>query len=91
MFAADYKCLLLTAGRCFRANYRGLVPSLLLAAGSVEEERPSDWAALLLLCQNRSSCSYEYLGAGVADCSDTDAADYMQITYSCLPGTECMP
>ena len=57
----------------------------------MEEERPSDWAALLLLCQNRSSCSYEYLGAGVEDCSDTDAADYMQITYSCLPGTECTP
>ena len=52
---------------------------------NVEETRPSDWAAIKLLCDGQSSCVYEYQGSTVDSCLMNYVADYMEISYDCLP------
>ena len=47
--------------------------------------RPGDWATIKLLCDNRTSCEYEYRGSTVDSCELNYVADYMEITYDCLP------
>ena len=53
---------------------------------SVLDNRPSDWVGLKLTCDNRTSCSYEYLGSAIDECEENYLADYMQIYYDCGAG-----
>ena len=55
---------------------------------SVRENRPSDWVALKVSCDNRTSCSYEYKGSEIDECEDGYLADYMQIYYDCGTGNK---
>ena len=52
----------------------------------VEENSPPDWLYLLSLCDNQTSCSYEYRGSVIDECEVGYVADYMLITYDCNPG-----
>ena len=50
-----------------------------------ETTRPSDWLAIKLSCDNQTACEYLYQGAIVSSCQTDYLADYMEITYDCLP------
>ena len=51
----------------------------------VEENRPEDWLAIKLLCDNRTICTYEYGGSTIDECGINYVADYLHIFYDCLP------
>ena len=53
----------------------------------VEETRESDWLALKVTCDNKTTCDYQYLAAIINDCLVDYTADYMRVFYTCLPGT----
>ena len=53
---------------------------------SVEESRPQDWLALKAMCDNKTSCQWEYQGSVIDSCEQGYVADYMSILYTCLPG-----
>ena len=53
----------------------------------VEETRESDWLALKVTCDNKTTCDYQYLGVAINDCQVDYIADYMRVFYTCLPGT----
>ena len=49
------------------------------------EISPEDWAYLAFLCQNQTSCNYEYEGQAIDGCEEDYIADYMQIFFTCEP------
>ena len=58
----------------------------------LQDVSPEDWAYLLFLCQNKTSCTYEYEGQVIDGCEENYIADYMQVFYSCEgedEGKEC--
>ena len=57
----------------------------------VEENRPTDWAGIQLLCDNQTSCEFQNLGSVINECESGYTSDYMQVFYDCLPHDETGP
>ena len=57
----------------------------------VEENRPEDWLVIKLLCDNQTSCEYEYGGSVISQCQEGYVADYLQIFYDCVPHDVSQP
>ena len=57
----------------------------------VEENRPTDWAGIQLLCDNQTSCEFQNLGSIIDSCEVGYTSDYMQVFYDCLPHDETGP
>ena len=51
----------------------------------VKDNQPSDWLNLKLICDNETSCSYEYLGSIINECEEGYIADYMHVFFTCSP------
>ena len=51
----------------------------------VEENRPTDWAGIQLLCDNQTSCEFQNLGSVINECEAGYTSDYIQVFYDCLP------
>ena len=53
---------------------------------ALKDYRLSDWVGLKASCDNRTSCSYEYLGSVVEECGTNQVAEYLQVYYTCGTG-----
>ena len=56
----------------------------------MSDHSPTEWAALLAKCNGQTSCSHQYEGEVINDCEAGYVADYMQISYTCPPGSRTM-
>ena len=51
----------------------------------VDENRPEDWVAIKLFCDNMTNCQFENRGSIISECEVGYMSDYLQIFYDCLP------